>query len=306
MDGKKLLKEFLDCLDEDEHTDTYAEKRRGYECLDQAASIFCRETRILHTEVDITTVENEQEYDLPPDFIDLYMKNRQGRFFTKFYNGSNYSWPLRTTYEKIFKTNITDSKDIPSRFCITDKLIKEDLIQGAADADGPDSQGQCILQDDTMLFTTTNKVYPRDVIHNETDKSDGYVLSVTDAIHLVAALFDGTDDDWTIADTFTIQPAAEKQLVLDQPSKTAGYVITVPYICMPSPVFSYYGFWRFPPQVCKAIAAGAASIFKIPKREFKESDEIGGLFAAEITRVRREIAQARLQGLQGTHYRERY
>ena len=214
MDGKKLTREVLDFLDEAAPSDIQANQRRIYECLDMAVGIFCRETRMLHGSVDITTVENQQAYDLPPDFIDLYMKNSNGRFFVKFYEGTTYSWPLKTTYEKLFKTNLTDTKDIPGRFAIIEKADKESLIQGTADAAGAKSGGQCILQDDSMLFTTTNRVYPRDIIHNTTDGATGYVLSVTDATHLVAALFEGANNDWTQNDAYIIQPAAEKLLVL--------------------------------------------------------------------------------------------
>jgi len=303
MDGKKLTREVLDFLDESAPSDIHANQRRIYECLDMAVSIYCRETRGLHVEVDITTVEDQQAYDLPPDLIDLYMKNSSGRFFVKFYNGSNYSWPLKTSYEKLFKTNLTDTKDIPGRFAIIDKADKESLIEGTADAAGAKSGGHCILQDDSMLFTTTNRAYPRDIIHNVTDVSTGYVLSITDATHLVAALFQGSNNDWTQNDSYIIQPAAEKQLVLDAPSGTAGYIITVPYICMPSPVFSDFAFWRLSSRTCKAIAAGAASIFKIPKGELTDAAVMGGLFSEEINRARIERAQARLQG---GRYRGRY
>jgi len=305
MDGKKLTREVLDFLDEAAPSDIQANQRRIYECLDMAVAIFCRETRMLHASVDITTAEDKQAYDLPSDFIDLYMKNSNGRFFVKFYDGSTYSWPLKTTYEKLFKTNLTDNKDIPGRFAIIDKADKESLIEGTAFKNGAKSGGECVLEveEDGLLFTSTNRVYPRDIIHNTTDKSTGYVLSVTSATKLVAALFQGTNNDWTVSDAFIIQPAAEKQLVLDAPSGTAAYIITVPYVCMPSPVFSDYAFWRLSSRVCKAIAAGAASIFKIPKGELKDAAVIGGIFAEEINRSRIERAQARLQG---GRYRGRY
>ncbi len=302
MDGKKLTRLVLDVLDEEEVSDLYAGQRGIYENLDHAAAIFCRETGMLHSSVDITTVADQQSYDLPPDFIRPYMKNSRGRFFAKYYDASNYFWPVLTSYEKIFKSNLITAKTWPGRFAIIDKPDKESLITGTVDAAGAAVGGQCVLQDDSMLFLTTNRVYPRDIIHNTTDGSDGYVLSITDATHLVAALFDGTDDDISNSDAYVIQPAAEKQLVLDAPSENSGDTITLPYACMPSPVFSDYGFWRFTPRVCRAIAWGAGSLFKIPKKEFTESAQIGGIFAEEIRIVKREIAQTILQG---GNYRQR-
>ena len=302
MDGKKLTVLVLDALDEDAVSELYGKQRLIYEDLDQAAAIFARETGVLHAEHIITTVLGQQEYDLPPDYIRPYLQTSRGRFFAKYYDGSNYTWPLLSTYEKIFKSNLIESKEWPGRFAIHDKLTKEDLIQGSADADGAAAGGECTLRDDSMLFLTTNRVYPRDTIHNTSDGSDGYVLSVTDPTHLKTALFGGTVNAWTNGDNYIIQPAAERQVILDAPSETTGHAMTMPYVCMPSPVFSDYGFWRINPRSCRAIAAGAAALFKIPKREFTESGQIGGLFAAEIIRVKREIAQERLQ--QG-NYRER-
>lgn len=296
MDGKKLTKLFLDYVDEESVSDLYAGSREIYEYLDQACGMFCHECGILHAEIVITTVASQQKYDLPPDYIRPYIQDRRQRFVGKYYDGDNYSWPQLTSYEKIYRANLTDEKTRPGRFAIIDKMTKEDLIQGTVDSDGAVSGGQCTLHDASMLFLTTDRVYPRDIIHNTTDGSDGYVLSVTDATHLVVALFDGTDNDWTSGDSYIIQPAAEQQVVLDAPSENSGHTITLPYVCMPSPVFSDYGFWRIPPRVCRAIAAGAAAIFQLPKREFKESAQIGGLFASEIKRMRNDIAGARLQG----------
>jgi len=296
MDGKKLTQAVLDFLDEDTVSDLYAGAREIYENLDLSVQIFARETGILHKMFDITMVASQQNYDIPPDYVRPHMKDTRSKYIARYYDGANYSWVTMASYEKLFRANYTTERSTPGRFAVIDKADKEDLIQGTVDSDGAKSGGQCILHDASMLFNTTNKVYPRDIIHNTTDGSDGYVLSVTDDTHLVVALFEGTDDDFTNGDSYIIQPAAEKQIFLDAPSESSGDVFTFPYVCLPTPVFSDYGFWRISPRACKAIAAGAAALFKMPKREFKESDKIGGLFAAEVTRMRRETAQARIQG----------
>jgi len=292
MDGKKLTKLVLDALDEQSVSDNFADQRRIYENLDWAAEIFCWETGLLRTSIDITTVADQQAYDLPPDFIKLYMKNNRGKFFLKYtYDTDKVCWVYMVSYEKLFKANYTDPKNTPNFFSIIEKEDKESLITGTATADGAATGGECTLTDSTKKFLSDDKVYPRDIIHNTGDGSDGYVLSVTDDTHLKVALFDGTDNDFTNGDAYVIQPAAERQLVLDAPSENAGHTITIPYICTPSPVFSDYGFWRFRPRTCRAIAWGAASLFKVPKRQFKESKELGGHFAAEVQRVRQVQAQ---------------
>ena len=291
MDGAKLKQLVLDFLDEESESDLYADSRKMYENLDLAAGIFVRETMCLHADTDITTVADQQSYDLPPGFIDLYMKNSRDRFIVRYYDGDTYSFPILTSPEAIYKSNLTESIDTPGKFCIIDKPDKEDLIQGSADTDGAASGGQCTLHDASMSFTSANMVYPRDIIHNTSDGSTGYVLSVTDATHLVCALFGGTGNEWASGNNYIIQPAAEKQIKLEAPAESAGHTINVPYVCMPSPVFSDYGFWRFTPRSCRAICSGAASMFKIPKREYTDSRQLGGIFAAEVGRLRAEIAR---------------
>ena len=292
MDGKKLTRLVLDALDEQSISDNFADQRRIYENLDWAGAVFCAETGILRTSVDITTVADQQSYDLPPDFIKLYMKTNRGKFYLKYtYDTDQVCWAYMVSYERIFKANYTDPKNTPNNFAIIEKEAKEDLITGTAAVNGAVDGGECTLQDDTKKFLSDDRVYPRDIIHNKADGSDGYVLSVIDDTHLKCALFDGTDNDFTSGDAYVIQPAAERQLVLEAPSKNAGHTITVPYICTPSPVFSDYSFWRLRPQSCRAIAWGAASLFKVPKRQFKESKELAGHFVAEVERVRNEQAQ---------------
>ena len=305
MDGKKLTRLFLDSVDEDEVSVQYAQQRKIYEALDWACALFIRETGILHTTVEITTVASQQEYDVPPDFIDLYMKNKRGRFIGKYYDGSNYSWPYLTEYEKIYKRNLSDSKSWPTNFSIIDKPTKETLIEGTATATNASSGGQATLEDTSMDFDGTNLVYPRDIIHNTTQSTNGYVLSVTDSNNIVVALFDsdGAESSGiTLADSYKIQPATEYQLVLDAPSESASHTLELPYICMPSPVFSDYGWWRINPRSCRAIASGAASIFKKFEKEFVDSAQIGGLFAEEVSRTKMEVAKNKL--LDRSRYRE--
>jgi len=297
MDGKQLKQLFLYALDELSNSSKYATVRKTYEYLDWACSIFCRETKTLHTKVTLTTVADQQAYDLPPDFLDTYMTNARGRFFGKFYDGSNYSFPYLTTYEKIYKSNKTESVEYPSKFCIVDKETKDSVITGSATAAGTLSAGKATLTDTTKLFTTTNKVYPRDIIHDTTQGSDGIVLSVTSATQLEVGLFNVETEEAegiTNADAYVIQPAAEMSLVFDAPMETAGYTLELPYICLPDPVYSDYGFWRLNPRSCRAVAWGAASLFKLAESEITESAQIGGLFADEIRRVKKEIGRMRL------------
>lgn len=296
MDGKQLTRAVLDYIDDHSLSGLRDKQRRIYECLDQAAAIFCRETKCLTSTATLTTTESGQHYDLPPDFIDLYMR-RSGtdRYYVRYYDGSVYSWPSVVSLDRLFRSNLTDTKETPTRVAIRSKESQESLIQGTADAAGESSNGLAILQDDSMLFTTENRVWPRDIVHNKTDGSDGVVVEVTDSTHLKVALFNGNDNDWSEEDVYTIIPAAEHQLSLEAPAATAGHRITVPYLCMPTPVYSDYGFWSFAPRVCRGIAAGAAALLQLPEQSYDESKVLTGLYADEIRRYRIEKAQASLR-----------
>ena len=298
MDGKKLISLTLDYADELRVTNAYASYLRLYENLDLAASIFLRETGILHKNLAITTLEDTQEYDIPPDFIRPYMKTVNGRWFGRYYNATEEqtTYPVMVEYANIFMANQTDSKSTPGSFSIIDKPTKETLIESTITTADEGSGGQATLTDSTKLFLTTDKVYERDIIHNKDDGengSSGYVLTVTDATHLEAALFGESDCENNFAknDNYVIQPSSESQLVFDAPIENAGDTFTLPYVCMPSPVYSDYAFWRFSPRVCKGICYGAASLFKVPVKDYAGADEIGGLFAMEVNKTKQEIAQ---------------
>jgi len=300
MDGKKLTRLVLDALDEQSISDNFADQRRIYENLDWAAEIYSAETGQLRTSVDIATIIYHQAYDLPPNFIKLYMKTGRGKFYAKYiYDTDQVCWPQMVSYERIFRADYIDPQKTPNCFAIKEKEDPESLITGTTTANGAASGGECTLTDSTKKFLSDDKVYPRDIIHNTIDGSDGYVLSVTDDTHVQCALFAGTDNDFTSGDTYVIQPAAERQIYLEAPSEVTGHIITIPYICTPPPIFSDYGFWPFRPRTCRAIAWGAASLFKVPKRQFKESSELGGHFAAEVNRMRNVQAQRILRSSYG-------
>ncbi|OPY16062.1 MAG: hypothetical protein A4E69_00331 [Syntrophus sp. PtaB.Bin138] len=295
MNGKMLTRQFLDFIDTSELSDNYAAQRRIYECLDMSASIFCRETKSIHNEATITTVAGQQAYDLPPDFIDLYIQTARERFPIRYSDLTTYTWPTKTTHERIYLQNLQTSQSLPSHFAIVDRQTDESLVTGSASSAGAKVNGQCVLTDSAQLFLTLHRVWPRDVVHNAVDGSMGYVLETVTETSLKTALFDGTNDDWTLSDAYTIQPASEKQLLLDAPSLTSGHVIHIPYVGMPAPIFSDFGFWHFPPRTCRAIAAGAASLFKLGKTEYKEAQVLGQLFNDEIKQFKIELGAAKLK-----------
>ena len=291
MDGKTLLKygeEALGGIDD-------ADKKFFFDCLDAAVTEFVRQTRQLTASIAITTVEDTQLYNLPPDFIEPFAKGQKRRFYGKYSDGTNTFWPVLTSYEKIYRSNLTDSKEYPSRFAVIDKQTQDDPITGTATATHAASAGECVLEDSAASFESTVSV--RDIMHNTTDDSTGIVLKVTDDNNITCALFSGTNNAFTESDAYVIISAGNYQVYLDAPSKTADHTLTLPYICMPKPVYSDYGFWRFPPMSCRNICYEAAYLFKAdydfdPKRDKHLHDQ----FVNEIRNTNIETARRRLQG----------
>lgn len=294
MIGKLMLKQFMDALDVDDLSDEYASRRKLFEALDRAACLFARETGVLHATTDITTAADTQAYDLPPDFVRLYMRDRRGRLYLRHTNGDGADfYPYQSDYASIYRENNTDSSDHPCRFAVIDKPDRDTAVIGTATADGDKADdGSCVLTDSTKAFTSTDRVHARDVIINQDDDSVGYVLEVTDATHLVVALFGGSADAFTEDDEYFIQPASEYQLFLDAPYATAGHTLSIPYVCLPAPVYHDTGWWRFNARHCRGIIDGAATLFKTPKKEYAEAAAMGGLFQQEVMRCREELASA--------------
>jgi len=291
MDGKTIYNYGVNALGGIAESD----KKFFYDCLDSAALDFVRQTRTLTAMATITTVEDQQEYDLPANFIDPYLKNRNGRFVAKYNDGTYDSWPYLTSFEKLYRANYTDSKPSPSRFAIRDKPEAQTLLAGAATASGTASAGRCTLTDSGAAFETT--VEARDMIHNETDGSSGIVLSVTDDTHLVCALFGGANNQWASSDEYVITPASNYQAYLDAPSAVKGHTLYVPYLCMPGPVFSDYDTWRFPPMSCRAIAMEAVWLFNVDYEDgLTRFENLHRIYMDEILKVNRETALRRLQG----------
>lgn len=303
MDGKKLTRLVLDALDELEVNENYASPRKIYENLEWACTLFLRETLSYKKTKTITTVAGQQIYDLDPDFIGLYMKNEQGRYVVKYNDGANDSWPTQKSYEKLYRSNQTTAKAIPNNFALRLKpTLSSEIVCYANTAASPVG-GQLTLTGATITGGTlmnAASLKPRDLVHNLTDNSDGYVLLITSASIVNIALFDGTNDDISIGDEIVFSPAARQQIVLDAPSESSGHTITVECIALPSPVYSDFGQWELEYKNCRAIAWGAASIFKVPTGEMADSQILGGFFADEVRRYRNEQAK---QALHQRRYR---
>jgi len=297
MDGNQLTRAMLDALDEETASKLFnTDDRILYDYLDAAAEEFVRETKCLHATATITTVADQQAYDLPPDFLGLYMKNPRDRFFGKYYDGSCTTFPALCPYEQIFRENLTDALSIPGRFAIIDKAAAPTQLSGTTSAAGARAAGQATLTDSAALFETTGAVFPRDRVHNTTDGSSGIVLSVSSETALITALFDGKTNGYAKGDAYVITRATPKQVYLVAKSKTSGHTLTIPYLCKPDPVYSDYGTWRFDPVSCRAICHEAAFQYANRKGEYSSADRHHALFNLEVTRAKNERAGLVIQG----------
>jgi len=209
--------------------------------------------------------------------------------------GSQYWWPTKVSYDAIFYDNETEAQDTPDVFAITD-ANDPGSVTGSATSDGAQTGGECTLTDSTKQFTSTDLVYARDIVHNITDDSDGIVLEVVSDTELKTALFDGKSNQWSSGDEYRIERSGHKQITFDAPCSTAGHIVTVPYVCMPQPVFSSYRNWRFPASTCRAVCMEAAYLYASQKEDFAMADRLRAAFAEEVRRYRIETARSTLQG----------
>lgn len=269
MDGATFQRSVLEAVGEPSGSQ-YLSTRTTYQYGWEAATELVRRTRCLRATQTITTVADTASYTLNADFLSLDLRDMQGNYIVKYYDGTNTSWPAFCEYDEIIYTNQTASVTTPERFTILDKSSLYSQITGTATSIGTSSAGLSVLTDTSGLFLSTDYVSAGDSIHNSTDGSSGVVLSVVSATQLNAAIFsntDGSSASWEVSDAYVIQPQGRLIIQLDPPPSTAGHTITVYYIQRPAPVFHDYGIFRFQPQYMNALVAYTAAKYKLSDKE---------------------------------------
>jgi hypothetical protein len=192
------------------------------------------------------------------------LKDSNGSFFIKYYNGTNYYFIYPDTYDNMVLANNTTTQSIPNSFAII-PYTPVSTVSGLAAMAGATTGlgGKCLLTGSGSLAN----VYPGDTVQNPTDGSNGYVVLIDTASTVYTALFDGTNNDWSTSDIYTIAPQGRFALVLDPPPTTAGHVITVYYVRKPDPVYALYESYQFAPHFKPIIIAYAAWRYKYRDRE---------------------------------------
>lgn len=243
----------------------FIDDRTSYDYLFKAACEFANKTKSLQTTQSITTVADQVPYDLASDFIELYLRNQDGNFYIKYDDGTTHYFPIWQDYQDIiYADQGEDSAPIPNTFSIISDSSLNSQVTGAATSVGAATGGQCTLTSTSGNFAD---VSAGDEVHNTTDGSDGVVLSKTSSTVLVTALFGGTDNDWTSADAYVIQPQGLMKLILDPPPDTSAHTVTVYYLKRPAPVYSDYGIYPFPIQFHPLLVEYAAWLYKYRDRE---------------------------------------
>lgn len=301
MDGKTMVKTLEGILNE-EGISPFFDDFFSFEILDKAACDFVRDTLGIARSKSLTTVADQQDYDLPPNFLDFRIRDSDHRTIIRYYDNVNgqYYWPYLKSYDFLYKANranITGSQDIPDYFALTDADLETQITGTAASGSGNLSGGECTLKGSTGEFST---VYARDRVHNTASGSYGIVLEVESSSSLKIALFlDSAAANISSGSTYVIQPAEHKKIVLSDPSNTAGHTIDVPYLALPDPVYSDYRIWPFPPTACFGICKKAGFEYKYKDRAPNFGDQLYTDYYREVLQRKRDLAKMYLQGRYG-------
>jgi hypothetical protein len=125
--------------------------------------------------------------------------------------------------------------------------------------------GESTLTDGTAAFSTTVNI--GDAVHNLTDTSHGYVVTLSSGTAVITALFDGTNNYFANTSSYVIWPQKRFQLVIDPPPSVTGDTITVYYVKRPDPVYSAYRSYSLPIGYSGALVHYAAWLYKYRDRE---------------------------------------
>ncbi len=260
MDGKRLTRQLRQLLNE-ESGSNYLDSFTTYDLLNQAAQKLNDKVRHIKAIQELTTIADQASYTLRPDYIKFTRESHLGRPIVRFDDGTTFHYlPLKDDDVRFRnKTYTTTSVDVPESFSIEYDESEDSQVTGTETTGGSLAAGKSTLTDSAANF---NDVNPGDTIHNTTDGAMGVVLSKTSSTVLVTALFDGTNNFWTSADAYVIQPQAKYKITLTPPPSNASNTVTVEYLKRPKPVYSDYDVFMFPLQYMDAILFYSVGFYK--------------------------------------------
>ena len=131
-DGKDFLRRVEQLLDE-ESTGTWLDDRTTYDFLFEAAKEWAARTACLTGQYTFKTVANQANYVLPAAFLQLFLKNRDDRFFVKYSDGSGDTSVYYKDYQDIRYLNPLETVDIQQGTLTTSATTLQDTVQDFGD-----------------------------------------------------------------------------------------------------------------------------------------------------------------------------
>lgn len=269
MDGKAMLYALRKDLRESTNSG-FLDDRTSYDYIWEAMIDFVSRTTCLPTTQAITTVAEQATYYLTPEYLKLYLKNTDNEYYVKYNDGTSNYFLTWQDYEDIVLADQSSGVSVPNHFSIIPYSSLEDQVNSSATATAAAVGGLSTLNDSGVF----DYVYPGDEVHNLSDGSDGVVISRSSTSAISTALFGGTNNDWTSADSYMIQPQSRFKLVLDPPPSTAGHTVTVYFQKRPQPVYHSYGVYAVPAQYHRAIVGYATYKYKYRDSKPQEGDAL--------------------------------
>ena len=132
MDGKDSIRRLRQVLDE-ESTGTWLDDRTSYDFIWEAAKEFVQRTRCLSGYYEFKTVANQANYVLPVDYLGLFLKDGNDRFFLKFSDGSGNTSIYYRDYQDIRRLNNVQTYDIQQGTLTTAATTLQDTGQDFSD-----------------------------------------------------------------------------------------------------------------------------------------------------------------------------
>jgi hypothetical protein len=111
MDGKDCLRRLRELLDE-ESTATWLDTQTSYDFLWEAATEFTNRTECLTKEQRIATVADQPNYVLNADFLKLYLKDSNNRYYVLYNNASQDNFVYYKDYEDVVFNNSQNIVDL--------------------------------------------------------------------------------------------------------------------------------------------------------------------------------------------------
>jgi hypothetical protein len=255
----------------------WMDKKTSFDFLFEAAKDYAKKTRCLYSTQTITTVANQVNYALNPDFQEILPEDSDDAVKVLKYTTAAgiVSWMNQQLFSDQYYLNNTTSVVIPSDFAIIGRAAAT-RITGTATSTTTNSGGEVNLVDSTAPFAT---VSAGDEVYNSTEGYVGVVLSKTSSSSLVTAMFnmDAVNSayaGWDATNAYVIQPAARYDLYLDGPPLTAGDTVTVSYIQRPNPVYSDFGSYNFAAGNEEALLKYAVWLYKYRDSKDRTGDAL--------------------------------